>query len=154
MDEIAFRKELERYKVIRTRNYIESDRRPRRPLAPPEAPSIAHDIGSTSAASAVISTTTPSDFWVGFDAFMKCHVPNAALREKVARSFDKVSTTRELFVTWAKSCSLSHGHGVQRLLADGLVESTLMHGHACYPITYPLFADPLWPPQGIKHRRP
>lgn len=90
MDEIAFRKELERYKVIRTRNYIESDRRPRRPLAPPEALSIAHDIGSTSAASAVISTTTPSDFWVGFDAFMKCHVPNAALREKVARSFDKI----------------------------------------------------------------
>ncbi len=89
MDETAFVKELGKYKVVRSRDFVDkgSTSKSSKRLPPivdgTPAPGSAREVGAS-------TIPVVSDFWIAFDAFLKLHISNSGHREKLARAFDEV----------------------------------------------------------------
>lgn len=93
-------KELAKYKVVRQRDFVDTSGFVRKVSAPTvgtvssDTAKPARSVSSVDVAAAT-TTTQNVDFWAGFDAFLKKHVPSSAQRELVARSFDEVRQSSE-----------------------------------------------------------
>ena len=106
MDDVAFRRELEKYKVVRSRDYVDLRDITRRYTAGSTSSSLkpgnslsASEKNSQCVSSAAVSVPISGDFWTRLDGFLKVHLPRDAQREKVVRAFDEVSRAK-----WPDTC--------------------------------------------------
>lgn len=107
MDEATFERLLQKFKVVRSKDWVDPGSIAGRAagLAPPRSSSAgragaARTTGAPKAAlpAAPTAASAPStlaelkysDFWSGLDALLAAHVPDAAARKKVADAFQKI----------------------------------------------------------------